>query len=388
MAGEGEGIHGQEDRPAPLVPLGCDLRRGFPHIMLDFREMQATRFWLICKRRPELAFYFMNLSFASWHEVPAASLPNDDDVLADWARCPPERWDLMKADLLTGAGWCLCSDGRWHHPLHAERAIAAWVSMLDDEAEKEAARRRMALLRARGSPHDLVSFAEQVANVRARTRHRIESNRTESLSPESESGPRAREEARQEAGSKGEGDPAAARFEGFWHAWLKPPGDSKSKAREAWLQVASELPGEALLLACVQAFAASIEAENRNRPASDPYRVCHAKTWLLGRRWRDHQASAEAELARRQAVAERRAVQLAAGGPEWARIADAYSVKHGWGTWDAFTHPCRLIAGDVPGIEFPDERTKRFAIEQGMVDRLQRIAGGGLMVSVRVRAVS
>src|SRR6185312_11503598 len=77
--------------PTPLTPADCDLRN-YPWMKLDVVRLRRSKTWRIqAKRNPELGFYHMNLWAASWHELPAASLEDDEDVLADLAMCDPER---------------------------------------------------------------------------------------------------------------------------------------------------------------------------------------------------------------------------------------------------------------------------------------------------------
>ena len=91
---------------------------------LQVERLKKSKAWLYAKRRPELGFYMINLWAASWHEVPAASLEDDDDVLADAAMCDLKRWPQVKEKVLHG--WVKCSDGRLYHPVVAEKAIEAW----------------------------------------------------------------------------------------------------------------------------------------------------------------------------------------------------------------------------------------------------------------------
>ena len=58
----------------------------------------------------------------SWTQVPAASLPNKDLVLAHLSG-NATKWKRIKAGAMRG--WILCSDDRWYHPIVAEKALAA-----------------------------------------------------------------------------------------------------------------------------------------------------------------------------------------------------------------------------------------------------------------------
>ena len=89
----------------PMVAADVDLRT------FEFMPMHVTRLlrsdtWALCQAKPELAFYIVTLWLASWHEVPAGSLPNDDKTLRTLARCSPKRWPHIKDEVLKD--WVIC----------------------------------------------------------------------------------------------------------------------------------------------------------------------------------------------------------------------------------------------------------------------------------------
>src|SRR5262245_33356791 len=127
------------DLPPPLVSVEVDLT-DFKFMPLEVARLRRSKAWFICKRRPELAFYMFNLWTASWHERPAGSLEDDDDVLADAAMCPPERWPAVKAEAMRG--WTKCSDGRFYHPVVAEKVADAWHSRIVKRWQNECDRIR------------------------------------------------------------------------------------------------------------------------------------------------------------------------------------------------------------------------------------------------------
>lgn len=133
-------------RPPPPISAEVDLT-AFAYMPLEIARLRRSKAWLICKRRPDLAFYMINLWTASWHETPAGSLENDDDVLADVAMCAPEKWPKLKADVLRG--WTECSDSRLYHEVVVEKAAEAWRSKLMFAYEKECDRLRKAAQRAK-----------------------------------------------------------------------------------------------------------------------------------------------------------------------------------------------------------------------------------------------
>lgn len=113
-----------ESPPPPLVPAEVDLR-DFAFMPLEVSRLLRSRTWLTARRQPEIGFYLVNLWAGAWHEVPAGSLPDDDLVLADLARCAPSRWKKLRGELM--AAWVRCADGRLYHPVVAEKAREAWA---------------------------------------------------------------------------------------------------------------------------------------------------------------------------------------------------------------------------------------------------------------------
>lgn len=109
--------------PEPPVPTDCDLR-DFPFMPLDIARLRRSKAWLKAKRNRALAFYMVNLWTASWHELPAGSLEDDDVALADLAMCDRRKWSKIREMIMRG--WIKCSDGRLYHPVVAEKALAAW----------------------------------------------------------------------------------------------------------------------------------------------------------------------------------------------------------------------------------------------------------------------
>jgi hypothetical protein len=91
---------------------------------LHIERLRRSKAWFMAKQQPELAFYLINLWTGSWHQIPAASLEDDDAMLCAMAECHPRRWTKVKADVLRG--WIKCSDGRLYHPVVAELARDSW----------------------------------------------------------------------------------------------------------------------------------------------------------------------------------------------------------------------------------------------------------------------
>jgi hypothetical protein len=128
------------DLPEPLTPADCDLT-DFKFMPLEVVRLRKSKAWLFAKREPEIGFYAINLWAMSWHEVPAASLEDDDDALADYAMCNPERWPEVREKVLRG--WVKCSDGRLYHATVAEKAKESWERKQEQRHKTEAARQAL-----------------------------------------------------------------------------------------------------------------------------------------------------------------------------------------------------------------------------------------------------
>jgi len=84
---------------------------------------------------PEACWYAVLLWAASWHQTPAASLPDDDLVLARLCGLGRDVRTFRKHKAGALRGFSICTDGRLYHPVVAEQANAAWK-------EKQAYRER------------------------------------------------------------------------------------------------------------------------------------------------------------------------------------------------------------------------------------------------------
>ena len=115
----------------PLTPPDCDLR-DFAFMPLDVQRLRSSD--LASVENPETCWAALMLWCAAWHQVPAASLPDDDRVLASFAGYGRsiKRWMKVKEGAMRG--FIKATDGRLYHPLVAEKAKQSW--------EKKKIRRR------------------------------------------------------------------------------------------------------------------------------------------------------------------------------------------------------------------------------------------------------
>src|SRR5690606_19396091 len=95
----------------PLTPAGCDLR-DFAFMPLDAsRLLDSDLFALSTGEEFKAA---MSLWCKAWLQIPAASLPDDDRVLAHLSGAGT-RWKKIKDMALRG--FVKCTDGRLYHPV-------------------------------------------------------------------------------------------------------------------------------------------------------------------------------------------------------------------------------------------------------------------------------
>ncbi len=127
------------DLPAPLLPKEVDLS-DFQFMPLDARRLRDSR--IAATVTGEEFRSAVLLWCASWHQVPAASLPDDDVELAQLAGFGRvvAAWREVRAGALHG--WIECSDGRLYHPVVAEKAIEGWNSKLIHRWKKDCDRIR------------------------------------------------------------------------------------------------------------------------------------------------------------------------------------------------------------------------------------------------------
>lgn len=121
----------------PLTPPDCDLR-DFSFMPLDVVRLRDSDMALT--QTPEACWAAVLLWCASWHQIPAASLPDDDRILsnlAGYGRVVRE-WKKVKAGAMHG--WIKCDDGRLYHRVVAEKANDAWDGKLHQRWMTECAR--------------------------------------------------------------------------------------------------------------------------------------------------------------------------------------------------------------------------------------------------------
>lgn len=127
--------------PDPMVPAEVDLR-DFQYMELDVRLLRDSRFGAEVSGDAFRAGVM--LWCASWHQVPAGSIPDDDIELANLAGYGRfvKEWKKERAQALQG--FVRCSDGRLYHQTVCKKAAQAWESKLRHHYDRARDRLRKA----------------------------------------------------------------------------------------------------------------------------------------------------------------------------------------------------------------------------------------------------
>lgn len=107
-----------------LTPSGCDLR-DFQFMPMDVRRLLTSETWVTGSADEKCAA--MSLWLESWQQVPAASIPNNDKMLAHLSGAG-SKWKKVKDHVLRS--WVDGGNGRLYHPVVAEKALEAWIEKL------------------------------------------------------------------------------------------------------------------------------------------------------------------------------------------------------------------------------------------------------------------
>lgn len=112
---------------APLTPRDCDLR-DFPRMMIDIPRLFGSEFDATANDAEWRCG--VTLWLKSFHQVPAASLPDDDAALARLCGLGRDVRSWKKCRDMALRGWVKASDGLLYHPVVAEIALEAWLDKL------------------------------------------------------------------------------------------------------------------------------------------------------------------------------------------------------------------------------------------------------------------
>lgn len=124
-------------RPTPPIPADADLRP-LPFMPLHVAKLRDSDLAAECE--PEACWYAVLLWCASWHQLPAGSLPDNDTVLCKLIGLGRDlkTWRASREQALRG--WYECSDGRLYHDVVAAEVVKAWRGRMEQAHRTECAR--------------------------------------------------------------------------------------------------------------------------------------------------------------------------------------------------------------------------------------------------------
>ncbi len=145
----------------PLTPPDSDLQ-DFPFMPLHVARLRDSD--LASEVDPEACWYAVMLWSASWHQLPAGSLPDNEVVLAKLCGLGRDLRTFRRHRDGALRNFVKCSDGRLYHPVVAEQVKAAWESKQQQRWRTELARIKKANQRG-GHQLPSPSFEEFVSGT-------------------------------------------------------------------------------------------------------------------------------------------------------------------------------------------------------------------------------
>lgn len=255
-------------QPAPLTLPECDLR-DFTYMPLDVVRLRDSD---VASIDPE-AFRAAVLSWcASWHQLPAGSLPDDDGALCrllGYGR-DLKTWRRIRSN---GAlhGFIKCSDGRLYHPVVAEKAREAWTLKIARRDRTEAARVAKLAQKAGVSVEEYQRRLSQTKT--SSVTQSVTETTTEPVtgSKEGNGEERIGLELKKDSPMRRVADDPD--FERFWVLYPRKVG--KDAARKEWARALKRAPAEQIIVG-LKRYQFSLETQYQP----------HASTWLSEGRWK------------------------------------------------------------------------------------------------------
>lgn len=251
----------------------------------------------------EACWYAVLLWAASWHQLPAGSLPDNDAILTRLIGLGKDLRTFRKHKTAAMRKFILCSDGRLYHPVVAEQVIESWNRKLQQRWRSECARIKKHNQRT-GAELPMPTFDEFMAGRSVDPCPEYVPGDTTDCPP----GQSVQETGTGTGTSKEHPQPPPGAFEDAFRAYpeIGRANTDEPAAREAWGDVEASVGAEPLL-AAIKAYAASDAA--RRAPRFD--------RWLKRGLWAQWRPVIAVPGAWVGPFALRAAVE-AAKGPAWA----------------------------------------------------------------------
>jgi hypothetical protein len=302
--------------PEPLTPPDCDLRN-FPWMELDINRLLTSETWIL--GTAEECKACVTLWCEAWRQIPAASLPDDDRMLAHLSRAGAG-WKKIKEGVMRS--WIKCSDGRLYHPVVAEKAVEAWEKKLAQRNRTEAA--RLAKLNKKNG--HIVSETPPTANVADNDTEAVTNSAAKSVT-ENVTGSRREERRGEEKKEESSGT--------SYRATAAPsPADPPDVRTEFWregLAIVRGLTGKsdavcrAFLGRALKVLADDCDAGMAILHHADDLRPGGPEAWIM--------ASCEARMSRKSSGISARKEKILRAGGLWPELDGPIIDAHREGVW-------------------------------------------------------
>jgi hypothetical protein len=305
----------------PLTPPDLDLR-DFSYMPLEVLRLRDSEMVVLATAEEFRAAVL--LWCASWHQVPASSLPSDDRLLANLAGYGRDVESWMKIRSAALRGFVECSDGRFYHPVIAEKAIEAAQKRRSQKQRTAAATEARRSSKSDRDDHDSPQRDDQLDDQRDDD-VTIDSDTTETDRNVVQGNRIERNNKGLSLSDAGATRPDASdKFEEFWKAY--PPRDGPNPRQPA------EKKFRALVKTGVDpdlmiAAARKLALDEKARGNFGTRYIPKATRWLNEQRWADHAAVAFAAESQSGELSIEQAVQVFVKTGHWSRHAPVSDVS-------------------------------------------------------------
>jgi hypothetical protein len=262
--------------PEPMVPIEVDLRE-FAYMPLDVVRLRDSDLSALSTGEEFRAAVL--LWCAAWHQIPAGSLPTDNRMLANLAGFGRDvrAWSEVRAMALKG--FVECTDGRFYHPVIADKAIEAW------------SKRK----RQRERTENATAARQRQQAERDAQRNDERNGQRDDAQPDDVTFTNRREgkgeEGKKNPPSPPKGD-VAVFFDHFWTAYPKRGGANPRKpAFDKFAVHFTRGVDPEAIIAGAEAYAHQCEALGK----IGTEKVAQAVTWLNQERWADDHGIPDAQ---------------------------------------------------------------------------------------------
>lgn len=268
--------------PEPLTPPDCDLH-DFPYMPLDVARLRDSEAAVVLSAEEFRAAIM--LWCAAWHQVPAASLPADDRLLANLAGYGRSLNDWLGVKAGAMRGFIACDDGRFYHPVVAEKALQAQAKR---RSEQKRTAKATAAAAAKRQEWDNVGRDGHRNGARDQHRNgqqgkRKEGKRTDGKSDDADAAEPARRTAKRVAEDRLMLMAMLPRLFNEFMAVMpeRMGGHPKKGAQAAFRAVIRDGQDPHAIIKCAQAY----RADSVRNGTAGTAAITAADTWLVSRPW-------------------------------------------------------------------------------------------------------